>query len=150
MNGTIALSNEDYLSSAFEAIRRNISEEIRREPKHQILNVNEAQYIEHVLSKARLLVPEIAESGIQVETSEVEVPAEKHSPMWSVTPGRSYRRQKLTFEVPFSGDPDLFRFAPSHRSFSPLAPCLNRVSYFLNLSSSILRQNELKRNFRGL
>jgi hypothetical protein len=51
MNGTIALSNEDYLSSAFEAIRRNISEEIRREPKHQILNVNEAQYIEHVLSK---------------------------------------------------------------------------------------------------
>jgi hypothetical protein len=119
MNGTTALFNQDHLSSAFETIRRNVSEEIRRESKHQILSTNEAQYVEHVLSKARLLVPEIVESGIQVEPSEVEIPAERHSPMWSVTPGRSYRRQKLTFEVPFTGDPDLFRFAPSHRSFSP-------------------------------
>jgi hypothetical protein len=81
--------------------------------------VNEAQYIEHVLSAVRLLVPEIIESGIRVDSSEVEIPAAGHLPQWSVTPGKSYLRQKITFEVPFSGDWDFFRFAPSHRTFSP-------------------------------
>jgi hypothetical protein len=119
MNETITLFNRNDLISLFEGTRRNVSEAIRRETKQQILKVNEAQYIEHILSKCQLLVPEIIESGIQVESSEVEIPAEQHSQRWSVTPGRSYPRQKLTYEVPFTGDRDLFQFAPSHRSFSP-------------------------------
>lgn len=66
MNETIALFNRNDLISLFESTRRNVSEAIRRETKQQILNVNEAQYIEHILSKCQLLVPEIIESGIQV------------------------------------------------------------------------------------
>jgi hypothetical protein len=119
MSETVALFNQDYLISVFENIRRKVSDEIRRETKQQILGVNEAQYVEHILSKCQLLVPELIESGIQVESSEVEIPAEQHSSRWSVTPGRSYPRQTLAYEIPFTGDWDLFRFAPSQRSFSP-------------------------------
>ncbi len=116
--GTTALFDGRHLDQGFESIRRAISDELRRETKHQILNVNEAQYVEHMFSKHHLEVPEIIESGIQVESSEVEIPAEHHSPSWSVQPGRTYPRQMLTFEVPFTGDYNLFTFSPSHRSFS--------------------------------
>jgi hypothetical protein len=151
MNGTIALFNQDYLSSAFEAIRRNILAEIGREPKAQILNVNEAQYVEHVLSKARLLVPEIVDAGIQAESSEVEVTAEMHSASWYVTPGKRYRRQKITFEVPFTGDQDLFRFAPSHRTFSPPRARLERGRLFFEYVVLDTTPERIKEEFqRGL
>jgi hypothetical protein len=115
----IALFNRGFLFDLLEQYRRAVSDEIRREAKPQILNVNESQYVEHILSKYHLDVPEIIDAGIRVESTEVDVPAEQHGPTWNVTPGRTYPRQKLTYEVPFSGDPDLFQYAPSHRTFSP-------------------------------
>lgn len=122
---TIALFNQAFLSDLFEQYRQAVSEEIRRDAKAQILNVNESQYIEHILSKYSFNVPEIIDNGIRVESKELEVPAEQHGPTWSVTPGRTYPRQKLTFEVPFSGDANLFNYSPSHRSFSPVHAFLN-------------------------
>jgi hypothetical protein len=55
---------------------------------------------------------------VLVDPMQVEIPAELCSPSWDVQPGRTYPRQKLTFEVPFTGDYNLFNFAPSHRTFS--------------------------------
>ena len=151
MSETVALFNQDHLTSLFEGTRRNVSEAIRRETKQQILNVNEAQYIEHILSKCQLLVPEIIESGIQVESSEVEIPAEQHSHRWSVTPGRTYPRQKLTYEVPFTGDRDLFRFAPSHRTFSPPRARLGPSRLFFEFVVLDTTPDRIKEEFqRGL
>ena len=52
-------------------------EEIRAEPKEQILNVNESQYIEHILAKFRLEVPEIFESQKTVDSVERTVEVER-------------------------------------------------------------------------
>jgi hypothetical protein len=148
MNGTVALFNQADLISLFENIRKRVSDEIRREPKQQILNVNEAQYVEHLLSKNQLLVPEIIESGIQVESSEVEIPAEQHSARWNVIPGRRYRRQRLTYEVPFTGDPDLFQFAPSQRSFSPPRARLGPSRLFFEFLVLDTTPERIKEEFR--
>ena len=151
MSETVALFNQDHLTSLFEGTRRNVSEAIRRETKQQILNVNEAQYIEHILSKCQLLVPEIIESGIQVESSEVEIPAEQHSERWSVTPGRTYPRQKLTYEVPFTAATGICSDSPLRTEHSRLlVRGLDRVDCFLNLSFLIPLPIELKRSFRGV
>jgi hypothetical protein len=150
MRGTIALFNEAYLSSAFEAMRMNIAQEISREPKQQIINVNEAQYIEHVLSKARLLVPEVLEAEIQAESCEVEIPAEQHSASWSVTPGRSYLRQKITYEVPFTGIRICSDLLLRADHFRPVARGLNKTDFSSNLSFSIRRPSESKRSFAAV
>ena len=63
--------------SVFQSINKQAFEEIRTEPKEQILHVNESQYIEHILAKFRLDVPEIFESQKTVASIEQTVEVER-------------------------------------------------------------------------
>jgi hypothetical protein len=88
-------------------------EEIRTEPKEQILNVNESQYIEHILAKFRLEVPEIFESQKTVDSVERTVEVERVTLGYEPSAGMRVRRHFSVFEIPFSGDGELFNVRPS-------------------------------------
>jgi phospholipase C len=87
-NENIALFNRGFLFDLLEQYWQAVSDEIRREAKPQILNVNESQYLEHILSKYHLDVPEIIDAGIRVESNgesliKATYEAVRNSPLWS-------------------------------------------------------------------
>jgi hypothetical protein len=99
----------------FQSIKDAAADEIRHEKKDQILNVNEAQYIEYILSKFRREVPEILDSDIRIGDEERWVELERRTYGYEPAAGQKQIRHFVIFEVPFRGDPELFTVAPSRQ-----------------------------------
>jgi hypothetical protein len=109
----ITLFQPDSLIGLFQTINRSAFQEIKTESKEQLLNVNESQYIEYILSKYRLEVPEIFESQKTVHSDERIVEVQRRTFGYDPSAGRKELRHFSVFEIPFSGDGQLFRFSPS-------------------------------------
>ena len=101
----------DYLERRLVALRQ----EVAAESENYILNVDEAQYIEHLVSSFTLESIRLHVDQVEATTREVRVPAEHFSPLFHVQPGKSYPRTAIVYHLPFEGDAELLRCAPSSR-----------------------------------
>jgi hypothetical protein len=106
---------ERPLSEFLEQRREAVVREIQSEPQDRLLNVNEAHYVNYVAQKYRLEPVAFAFDAMRASSAEKLVPAENHPPLFHVRAGQSYPRQAITFHVPFTGEPELLRRAPSTR-----------------------------------
>src|SRR6185503_13582160 len=106
---------EHPLSEFFEQRCQAVVREIQSEPQDRLLNVNEADYVNYLVQKYRFEPLTFAFDAIRASSTEKLVPAEYHPRLFDVRAGQSYRRQAITFHVPFTGEPELLRRAPSAR-----------------------------------
>jgi len=94
---------------------QHLGELIKREDEDYLLNVNEGEYLDHLVSELAqdLLVFDF--NSVEATEGERMIPAERFPPMSFVSRGQSYLKQVFTFHVPVSGSIGLLRLAPSPR-----------------------------------
>lgn len=106
---------EGHLSEFLERRLAAMRSEIHNEPRNCLLNVNEEAYIEYVVECYRIKPLELQWDDIYVTDSEELIPAEHFPPGFHVYEGERYPKQVITYYIPFEGESDLFRYAPSHQ-----------------------------------
>ncbi|MFB2659736.1 hypothetical protein [Shewanella mangrovisoli] len=92
---------------------------IKSQTDDYILNVNKAEYIEHLLSEYWLQPLEIYREQLSVSVEERMILAERHPNSYWVESGRSYPRDVYMFHLPFTGDSQLLKVRASTYSMSP-------------------------------
>lgn len=90
-----------------------MGKEVRSEEKDKLLNVNEAQYVEYLVTKYQIEMVNIDFDKREASDSEKMIPAEWFPSRFSVEPGSTYRRQVITYHIPCTGNQDLLKYAPS-------------------------------------
>ena len=99
----------DYLDGRLLALKN----EVNAEQRNRLLNVNEDKYVEYLAAKYAVQQLEIDWENPSVTDRETMVPAERFPPDFFVDPGKSYKRQSITYHYPIAGDTELLRLAPS-------------------------------------
>jgi len=94
---------------------RELADRIKHEDEDYIINVNEEQYLEHLVSEFWLEPLVLHFDSVEATDEEKLVPAERFPPMSFVSRGQSYLKHVFTFHVPVSGPIGLLRMAPSNR-----------------------------------
>jgi len=144
--------------SMIENQKSAIPQEINQQNDDYILNVNKAEYIQHLVSKFRIDPLEIHRDQLTVSSHEEQIPAEMHSNEYFMDRGTSYARDVIQFHLPFSGDEQLLKVRASSYSMSaPLITieggciCFKLINFNLtperikqesdNIINSIISQN---------
>lgn len=83
-----------------------------------ILNVNKAEYVEHLVSEYSIPPLEFFKDQLSVSVKEQMIPAERFPSSYWVESGNSYPKDVYTFHLPFSGDPQLLKVRASTYSLS--------------------------------
>src|SRR6476659_9078047 len=75
---------------------------IEKENQNYLLNVNEEDYLAHVISEFRISPLEIDFGNVEVSFFEKLVPAERFPATFNVYAGKSYPKQVVRYHIPFS------------------------------------------------
>jgi hypothetical protein len=107
---------EGNLRDVLEAQSRKLKAEIESQDRNYLLNANETQLIQHFSDKYRLEQLELFADKTYASDREELIPAERFgNRRFHDESGEKYRKQVVTYHIPFSGDHNLLRFAPSMR-----------------------------------
>lgn len=110
------LFNEGGLREVLEAQRNKLKSDVESQDRNYLLNANETQLVAHFTDKYRIEPLEIHADKIYASDREELIPAERFDSFrFNVERGGKYRKQVVTYHIPFSGDQNLLRFAPSTR-----------------------------------
>jgi hypothetical protein len=116
MSGTMRAFAEASLMDVLKARRDQMLQEVQAEPSHQLLNVNESDYVRYLAGKYRIEPLTLDFGAIQVSQTERMVPIGQH-PLafrgYLPSQNPAYLRQVVIFHIPFTGDSTLFRYQPS-------------------------------------
>lgn len=104
---------ENSFIRVVEAQKQKIRERIDRESQNYILNVNEEEYLTHIVSEFEINPLTLEFNQRHITTREAAIPAEQFGRGYAVHPGRSYTKQVITYHIPFSGDPALLHCHPN-------------------------------------
>src|SRR5437867_9177105 len=104
---------EVWLRDFLEARLINLREEIQSAPKNYLLNANETQYVDYLLSRYRVDPLLILFDQQTISDREEMIAAERFPFDFGVEEGEQYPKQVITYHLPFSGDPELLRCKPS-------------------------------------
>lgn len=108
--------SESRLYEVLESHGRKLKEEIDSQERNYLLNANEVQLIRHFIDKYRIEPLSIHTDRIYATDREELIPAERFDSFrFNVERGQRYKKQIITYHLPFSGDQDLLRFIPSTR-----------------------------------
>lgn len=110
----IKLYIEGSLRNLLDSKRQEIKSRIESESDDYILNVGEAQYIEHLKSDFFLDVPEIHTDKVYADTYETEVHGSRFPAEFMIRdPHKSFKRDIIVYHIPYSGSIHLLKFQPS-------------------------------------
>ncbi len=110
------LFSEGGLREVLEGQRNKLKSEVESQDRNYLLNANETQLVTHFTEKYRIEPLEILADKISASDREELIPAERFDSFrFNVERGGKYRKQVVTYHIPFSGDQNLLRFAPSTR-----------------------------------
>ena len=94
----------------------NLESKVNQEDQTYILNVNETEYLEFLVSSFEIEALELHFEQLKVAPIERQIPAERFpGPQFYVEAGQSYQKQVIQYYVPFSGNRDLLKYTPSPR-----------------------------------
>jgi|GEM_PF-2226024 len=88
---------------------------VQAEPADYILNVNEEEYVQHLVDQYQVEPLEMRFEGVYVSAREEMIPAERHPRAFIVTRGASCPKQAITYHIPYSGTEELLRCIPNPR-----------------------------------
>ena len=113
---TFRMFYEGRLSEYLGRKRDGIQQAIQYKSEDYILNVNETEYINYLVGEFTIDSVNINFEGIFIDpVYEKDIPAE-HFPEYhfAVEPGKSYSKPATIYHIPYSGNEDLFQYAPSN------------------------------------
>ena len=113
---TFEMFREGKLSDYFRQKRDEIQRVLQYKPEDYILNVNETEYVNYLVNKFTVDSININFEGVFIdEPYEKDIPAE-HFPMYryGVLDGKSYPKPTTIYHFPYTGNEDLFQYAPSN------------------------------------
>ena len=113
--GTIRIFAEQDLRNYLENRRQTIISSIESENDDYLLNVNEQDYINHKVSEASVKNLDIHADKVYASSSEQMIPSEYFPSSFWVDKGNSYKKDVIKFHIPFSGNSELLKCAPSSR-----------------------------------
>lgn len=116
-DGFHAFSEHDGYSM-IQQQKNSISTEINSQKDDYILNVNKAEYIQHLISDFWIAPIEIHRDQLTVSTQEEQIPSEMHPNSYFMDRGGSYSRDVIKYHLPFSGDKRLLKVRASTYSMS--------------------------------
>jgi DNA-binding transcriptional regulator YiaG len=91
-----------------------LRKEVHSEDKNRLLNMNEMEYVEYLASKYRVDPLVLYFDQVSISSREIMIPAERlPREFYDIDEGRSYRKQVVTYHIPFSGEAALLRCKPS-------------------------------------
>jgi hypothetical protein len=113
--------SETRLSDALDQRRLTIESAIKNQPDNYILNVNEQEYLDHLVSEYSTEPLLVIFDDVYVSTYEAQIPAEWHPNSYMARQGQSFPRDIIKYHIPFVGDEQLFKLQPNtHYSYSPI------------------------------
>src|SRR6185436_11309441 len=101
----------DVTRSLFEKVKQ----QIYSETKDYLLNVNRAEYLQHIVSEFTLSPLGLNFEQTSISTYERLIPAERFPPTFGVFRGESYPKQVIKYHLPFSGDERSLHYVPNPR-----------------------------------
>ncbi|ANB01208.1 hypothetical protein [Ectothiorhodospira sp. BSL-9] len=113
--GKIAIFAEKDLRDYMKERKSSVIHSIENEQDDYLLNVNESDYVRYKVDEAFVDPLEIHVDQIYASSSEQMIPAEYFPQSFHVYSGKSYKKDVIKFHIPFSGNLDLLRCAPSTR-----------------------------------
>lgn len=141
--------NGGRISDIFKRYYDSIKSIIEGESENYILNVNETEYIEHLVSKHKLTSPEIHFDQVYADSYEGDVPAEYFPKSYDVYRGMKYKKEIIQFFIPCSGNISLLNYCPASVMYmggSGHFEIRNNtlLAEFINFSNNA---EEIKRNY---
>ncbi len=107
---------EQQLSSCLDSYLQGIRNDIHQRAESYILNVNEQEFIDHIIEKARIEPLAIDFDSVEVSDRERAIPAENFPDYgFHVRAGQRYTKTAYVFHLPFSGSGELLKMMPSAR-----------------------------------
>ena len=96
---------------------QEITDRIKDESDNYLLNVNEDEYINHLVSEFTINTPTLDFEARTASTIEKMIPVEQHpnSGFFFHDETKSFNRQVIIFHIPFSGDINILYYAPNPR-----------------------------------
>ena len=102
-----------HLSDALRAQGQKMRDHIHSLNENRILNTSEEDLCNYFVEKYKVEALQIDESQIQIDYGDARINVRDYGRLISLTGTR------VTFYIPFSGDPDLFKLQPSMFSVNP-------------------------------
>lgn len=102
---------EGYLQDIINTVRTKIT----GETENYILNVNEHQYIAHLVEEFTADNLDLKFNDISISNYEAQIPAEYHPVDFFLEPGESYKRDIIKYHIPFECDRNLLHCNPNPR-----------------------------------
>ncbi len=140
MPQTFNLFSDYRLSTIFENQRQELRIEILNENEDRLLNINETKYIQYLVNKYEINPIVVYYEKLNASENECDIPAENFPYGYDVRRGGTYKRQVITYHIPFSGEAKLFKCVPS--TFSTYPPEGTIVNGNINFSYVIFDTNK--------
>lgn len=108
-----------FIDGDLDSVLKNqlvqLADKIQSEKRTYLLNVDENKYIDHLVSEFTVEVPVVNFDKKTISYGEKEIPADQHpsGAFFMFDEGKSYKRQVVTFHLPFSGDVEILKFRPN-------------------------------------
>ncbi len=104
---------DDVLRNQFQ----QIADKIKNEDDNYLLNVNEDEYIDHLVSEFTINTPVLDFEARTASAIERMIPVEQHpnTGFFFHDDTKSFNRQVIIFHIPFSGDINVLDYAPNPR-----------------------------------
>ncbi len=121
------MSRADYLFSEFdlrrglEAEREKMFQEIEGIERNRLLNTSVSDLVDYFVEKYTVNVPILLDDQISTDQFETQVDVSKDQNRYISDRSRPFHISgtKVTFYIPFEGDPELFKAQSSMMSFNP-------------------------------
>jgi len=109
---------EPFLKGHLDGVLKNCIEQVRQkvhsEKPDYLLNVTEAEYIEHLVSEFHIEPPQIDVKAKFITHEERMIESERHPGSGLFPePGKSYKRQVITYHLPITGNVEMLDFKPN-------------------------------------
>ena len=119
MGRKIKLFADGPLDTLLQGILQQIKFRIDNEEESYLLNVNEDEYVSHMVSEFTLPVPAIDFDAQTVTPTEKMIPARRHPQanffMGFEDPNSEWKRQVIVYHLPFTGDISFLQYWPNPR-----------------------------------
>lgn len=113
---TIKPFTRGHLSSVLDNCIHQLQEKVNSEKQDYILNVNEAEYVEHLVSEFTVDVPKVDFDKVYADQTEKPIPANRHPSaafFFDDDDNKSYTRQVIIYYLPVSGDINILDYMPN-------------------------------------
>ena len=111
---TITPFTKGYFGDVLRSQKEKLKNKIHSEETGYILNINENEYVEHLVSEFSIDPPILDIENKFITHEEKMIPADRHPrESFFITDNKSYPRQAIKYHLPFNGEIEVINFKPS-------------------------------------